>query len=86
MSTVKIHDYALLIEKVSNGYIVRDISEPGPDMVSEITVIEEDYDRPDGLSEMVSLLRHIKEHFGAHYSKHNSHNIVIEIQATDKEE
>ena len=75
-----ISDFSLLVEKVSNGYIIRDMAEPEPGFAPEVSVIEEE----DPLETMQDVLYYIMEHFGVRYSKHNKKNLVVEIREQEE--
>ena len=73
------------IKKTNNGFICswKEELEDGDyikNMQQVFEVIEEGDDELGELKNMINLLNFVKEHFGVHYSKHNKHNIHIEIE------
>ena len=64
------------IEKVNNGYVCRYYEED----VANKMVFEDDESETGELDCMVKLLYFVKEYFGIYNSKHNKHNIIIEVE------
>ena len=73
-------EWELTIERADNGYIVTHPTELNDGTPDEAIVVFEDKMTPAGeLEALVDLLWFVAEHFGHHNSKHNRHNLSIEI-------
>ena len=78
-------NWAIDIEKVSNGYVVTEWTEneEGKPVMEPQTVFEEPDTETGELEAMQNLLWFIKETFGVMHSKHNKRNLVVEIQENE---
>jgi hypothetical protein len=71
-------EWKLEIKKVNNGYILKGKFE-NSDIVTE-RVFEENYLDHPKLEAMKTILYEIMEYFGIYNSKHNTHDLKIEIK------
>ena len=69
--------WSVSVTRADNGFIVEYKEDVGDQIIEKEFVFEE---VGDELETMRNMLWFVSEHFGVCYSKHNSRNLVIEIQ------
>ena len=77
-------EWRIIIRACDNGFIVewREGAGDGT-LIPHSMVFEEEDSETGGLDAMCELLQFIKEHFGVYWSKHNKHNLEIEVRKTN---
>lgn len=80
------------IERVENGFIVTwdDFTEDDGSLIKRSMVFtdkEGNFESPEKgeLEALQEALYEVKEQLGYHYSKHNKHNLIIEIEEKSEE-